>query len=80
MTEFCECGSLILDGRCSNKNCSLRAAAKPTAGKKPAARAKAAGKSAVPAKLSVKAANPRRASKCITYNLYDDDVQKESEN
>lgn len=70
---------MIFDGRCSNKNCSLRAAVKPAAEKKHAARVKTTGKSAATAKLSVKAANPRRASKCITYNLYDDNVHTESE-
>jgi hypothetical protein len=60
-----------MDGRCTNKNCTLRAAASPVAPKKPAARAKASLKGAVSVKPAAKAANPRRASKCITYNLYD---------
>ncbi len=74
MAEFCECGSLVIDGRCTNKSCTLRAAESPSALKKPAARAKASLKGAVtakPAAKAVKAVNPRRASKCITYNLYD---------
>jgi len=71
LAEFCECGSLVVDGRCTNKSCTLRAAANPSAPKKPAARAKASSKGTVTPKPAVKAANPRRASKCITYNLYD---------
>lgn len=74
MAEFCECGSLVIDGRCTNKSCTLRAAESPASPKKPAARAKASLKGAVttkPAAKTVKAVNPRRASKCITYNLYD---------
>ena len=71
MAEFCECGSLVVDGRCTNKSCALRAAANPTAPKKPAVRAKTSLKGSTAAKPAAKAANPRRASKCITYNLYD---------
>lgn len=72
MAEFCECGSLIFDGRCSNKNCSLRAVTKPVTARKSATKVKAAGKSLDATKPSVKTPNPRRASKCITYNLYED--------
>jgi len=70
---------MVFDGRCSNKNCSLRAATKPVTKRKSTVKAKAAGKSPDATKLSVKAANPRRASKCITYNLYEEDLNKESE-
>lgn len=70
MAEFCACGSLVIDSRCSNKNCSLKGNAKPAPAKK-SARAKAAVKISDDAKPSVKAPNPRRASKMITYNLYD---------
>ncbi|HEX2946259.1 MAG TPA: hypothetical protein VHT96_09935 [Clostridia bacterium] len=71
MAEFCECGSLVIDGRCTNKSCSLRAGASPTTAKKPSAKTRASLKGTVAAKPAAKAANPRRASKCITYNLYD---------
>lgn len=80
MAEFCECGSLVIDGRCSNKNCSLRAAGNPASEKKTSSRAKAAVKKAGTAKIgtvkaAAKAPSSRRASKCITYNL--NDVQEE---
>lgn len=73
MAEFCECGSLKIDGRCSNKSCSLRGAAVQT-GKTPGAKARrkatpsgeTASKAAVPKK-----SDSRRASRVITYNLYD---------
>lgn len=71
MAEFCECGSLIVGGRCSNKSCTLRAAAGLPAAKKPSAKARASLKGTVAAAKPVKVPNPRRASKCITYNLYD---------
>ena len=70
MAEFCECGSLLIDSRCSNKNCSLKGNAKPLPAKK-SARAKAAVKISDAAKPAAKVPNPRRASKMITYNLYD---------
>jgi len=70
LAEFCECGSLVIDSRCSNKNCSLKGNAKPVPARK-STRAKAAVKITDDAKPSVKASNPRRASKMITYNLYE---------
>ena len=77
MAEFCECGSLVVDSRCSNKHCSLRAAAKPVPARRSTAKSKVTGVLGVTAqsleatKPAVKVPNPRRASKCITYNLYD---------
>lgn len=80
MTEFCECGSLIIDGSCSNKNCvnsklktkKTRTRAKTTATatgiKKAAPTKKVALKAEV---LEKKVASTRRASKCIVYNLKD---------
>ncbi len=70
MAEFCECGSLVIDSRCSNKNCSLKGNVKPAPVRK-SAKAKSAVKISDDAKPSVKASNPRRASKMVTYNLYD---------
>lgn len=79
MAEFCECGSLVVNGHCSNKSCLHKASGKTAAAGKTAARPKAAAKSPDAAKLSTKASNPRRASKVITYNLYDMQ-KKEPEN
>lgn len=79
MAEFCECGSLVIDSRCSNKNCSLRATGNPASEKKISVRAKAAAKNADTGKtVPVKKPVSRRASKCITYNLKDLE-KKESE-
>ena len=78
MSEFCECGSLVIDGRCTNKNCSLRGAAKPVPVRKSSAKRKVVGKSLDAVKSAVKSPSARRASKCITYNLSDVE-EKESE-
>jgi hypothetical protein len=71
LAEFCECGSLVIDSRCSNKHCTLRAVTKPAPVRKSSAKAKATGKGLEATKPSVKVPNPRRASKCVTYNLYE---------
>ena len=70
---------MVFDGRCSNKNCSLRAAVKPTPAKRSSAKVKAAGKNLDVTKPPAKVPSTRRASKCITYNLYEDQ-EKEPEN
>jgi len=66
LAEFCTCGSLMLDGSCTNKNCSNKSAGKHSTPKTKKTRAK---KSTLESKP--KTARTRRASKCITYNLYD---------
>jgi len=73
LAEFCECGSLVIDNRCSNRNCTLRAAGNPASEKKASVRTKATAGKADTAKKPVS----RRASKCITYNL--NDLKKEPE-
>lgn len=67
MPEFCTCGSIVIGGRCTNKNCTSKAAAKPAA------------EASNPSKKESKpkSTKTRRASKCITYNLYE---QKNEEN
>ena len=82
MAEFCECGSLVIEDRCTNKNCAFRAATKPTPTKrKSTAKAKATGVTGLSLEATkpapVKAGNPRRASKCVTYNLYDTENEKD---
>lgn len=67
MAEFCKCGSLVIAGRCSNKSCSFRAQEKTGPGEAPTV--KKAGRAA--GNAPAKGAKTRRASKCITYNLYD---------
>lgn len=74
MAEFCSCGSLMIGGSCTNKNCSNKAAGKPAASKRAGAK-KAAGRTGASLSQEKKTesayAKARRASKCITYNLYD---------
>lgn len=82
MAEFCSCGSLMIGGNCTNKNCSNKAAAKPASGKHAGAK-KAAGKTrsslAAEKKTESAYAKARRASKCITYNLYDTQPEENSD-
>jgi hypothetical protein len=71
MLEFCTCGSIIIDGQCTNKNCSYKAQSgsvqtKPKSGKK-----------STPAKKGPKTSKTKRASKCITYNLYETETEEE---
>ncbi|MGI6777784.1 MAG: hypothetical protein ACOX7R_07100 [Acetivibrionales bacterium] len=62
MATFCSCGSLIIENRCTNKKCNIKISEKGVS------RIKKADTGKVPAK---KPSKSRRASKCITYNLYD---------
>ncbi|WP_038289725.1 hypothetical protein [Acetivibrio straminisolvens] len=64
MAQFCTCGSLIINDSCTNKNCSNRVASKLSSAAK---RTTKTAKADTPAKST----RTRRASKCITYNLYD---------
>lgn len=72
LAEFCTCGSLMLNGSCTNKNCKNKADSKHSASTTKKTKAKSDTLNSKP-KLS----RTRRASKCITYNLYD---MKEEEN
>ncbi len=65
MPEFCTCGSIIFNNQCTNKNCANRSASKSTTSKQ-------AGPKSSTVKKEAKSTKTRRASKCITYNLYDD--------
>ncbi|NLL07195.1 MAG: hypothetical protein GX270_15760 [Clostridiaceae bacterium] len=64
MAEFCTCGSLMLEGSCTNKNCVNKTAGKSTTAKKTRAK-----KDTLETKP--KTTRTRKASKCITYNLYE---------
>lgn len=66
MAEFCKCGSLVINGRCTNKSCAARTLDKQSPVKAAAAKKARTGEN-VPAKTS----KTRRASKMITYNLYE---------
>ncbi|HQA57703.1 MAG TPA: hypothetical protein PK033_07475 [Acetivibrio sp.] len=65
MAEFCNCGSLMINGSCTNKNCNNRVSAKH------ASSAKRVEKEKASEKKSPSSTRTRRASKCITYNLKD---------
>ena len=70
MAEFCTCGSIVLNSHCTNKNCSNKASAKSST-------TKASKKAAGTVTKEAKPVKTKRASKCITYNLYD--INKEEE-
>lgn len=74
MTHFCTCGSLMVKGQCSNKNCSAHAAqsSAPSGRKSTSAKTPKAPKEAKPKKTP-------RASKCIVYNLYDKEREENVE-
>ncbi len=68
MAEFCKCGSVMISGSCTNKNCSNKVAKQV--------------KKAAPSKISktgrtkisvenpvTKSSKAPRASKCITYHI-----------
>lgn len=69
MAEFCKCGSVMISGNCTNKNCGFKVnkvtPVKPgkTISNKTAAAAKP--------KTPTKSTKVPRASKCITYKLSD---------
>lgn len=69
MAEFCICGSIIISGHCTNKNCISKTATKSAAEKSAARKAGSQGKK------EPKSPRAKRASKCVVYNLYDN--QKE---
>ena len=71
LAEFCTCGSIVINDHCTNKNCSNKAASK-------SASAKASKKAASTATKEVKPVKAKRASKIITYNLYDINTEEEN--
>lgn len=64
-----------MNGRCTNKSCSFETQNNTGVTGMPSKRARpGTGKAAgAGARSPAKAANPRRASKVVTYNLYDMD-------
>ncbi len=78
MTEFCNCGSIMINGSCTNKNCSNKLAKTPTAkSRQPRKPSTAKTSISAPLKAEPKATKIKRASKCITHNLYDLDKSQE---
>jgi hypothetical protein len=76
MAEFCECGSLIIESRCSNKGCPLM---KNAPAVKRSSRSKTSASGSDTHVSAPKKPVSRRASKVITYNLYDTKRDMESE-
>ena len=67
MTEFCNCGSIMINGSCTNKSCSNKLEKVTPLKKKRAASAK----TTTAVKTERKVTKVPRASKCITYKLSD---------
>lgn len=65
MAEFCKCGSIMINGSCTNKSCSNKLE------KAPASRSRTARPKAQDIKTEPKKTKVPRASKCITYNIKD---------
>lgn len=72
MAEFCKCGSLVINGRCTNKSCTARTQEKQIPVKMTAKKSPGA------VKTPAKSARTRRSSKCITYNLYETENEEGS--
>lgn len=69
MAEFCKCGSVVIGGSCTNKNCSNRPVKSVAS-----TRVRKTGKtkttaSVVEEKPVQKSSKIQRASKCITYHI-----------
>gem|GEM_PF-379207 len=63
LAEFCKCGSIIINDHCTNKNCASKVSGKSDSpGRKAAVSSK---------NKETKSSKPRRASKVISYNLYE---------
>ena len=71
MAEFCKCGSLMVNGRCTNKGCTSRKQDLAAHNKEAAVKKAGSGE-----KTPLKNARTRRASKCITYNMYETNNNK----
>ena len=74
LAEFCKCGSLVMNGRCTNKSCTAEGQNKAGVTGMPSKKTRSVAK-----KSPTKTVNPRRASKCITYNLYEDNNEEEKD-
>ena len=67
MAEFCKCGSLLINGQCTNKSCGIRMMDKQVPVKATTVKKVRTISEKAPAKTT----KTRRSSKCITYNLYE---------
>lgn len=72
MAEFCQCGSLKINGNCTNKKCPFSSSDAAVRIRRPAAGTSGRSvKNTVSKTSAPKRPNPRKALKVITYNLYD---------
>ncbi len=69
MAEFCVCGSVKINGSCTNKNCSSNKMEKAAAAKINKTGRTRAVKPAAQEKPAPKNTKVPRASKCITYHI-----------
>jgi hypothetical protein len=68
MSEFCKCGSIMINGSCTRKSCSNKLEKTPSSRARTVS-AKTASTKTPAVKSELKSTNVRRASKCITYNI-----------
>ncbi|OPX42685.1 hypothetical protein CLHUN_35070 [Ruminiclostridium hungatei] len=69
MAEFCVCGSVKINGSCTNKNCSSNKVEKAAAKTNKTGRIRAAKPAAEEKPASKTTTKVPRASKCITYHI-----------
>lgn len=73
MPEFCNCGSIVINGSCTNKACpnyAKQTSSKSSKQKKAVSSELNINANSVSSIKNEKKKDPRRASKCITYNIY----------
>ncbi|TYQ16747.1 UNVERIFIED_CONTAM: hypothetical protein Cloal_3315 [Acetivibrio alkalicellulosi] len=75
MAQFCTCGSLMINDSCTNKNCINKVSAKSGTTKK---RVGGEKKVLEATEKKAKPTRTKRASKCVTYNLYDKKEEESS--
>jgi hypothetical protein len=73
LAQFCTCGSLMINDTCTNKNCSFKPSGKSAPSK---TTRKRTAKTGVKEPKVVKA---KKASKCVTYNLYDTEIEENAD-
>lgn len=69
MAEFCKCGSFIVNGNCTNKNCSNKPINPSVSSKVKKAAKPRTIKPAVQEKPAAKNTKVPRASKVVTYHI-----------
>lgn len=73
MANFCKCGSIIINNKCSNKNCDIKpepSQLEPVK-KESNSKKKAPSKSSSTPNKTAAPSSKRKSSKCVTYKLSD---------